>query len=274
MTVGGNQISIRDSYCDRVATRDRASTADRRQHRRPRPRQHRRPRPRQHRRPRPRQHSRPPTAPQTATTTAPQTATATAPQTATTTAQQTATATAPQTATTTAPLRLLARGTAPRPRQHLEPPQPRGQSKSEALASPRSVPSRGRSPHRPRPLPRTRQAARADSTAPQHLTGGSDSHHTHQSNGLARVHLGHFGGVRPPQARRRSQGGAHAESDWSTASCTMGRRVRRVGLKGAGGFHLLSSSATDSTEFTPQTDSADLAPTPHTHPASSQSTEA
>jgi hypothetical protein len=41
-------------------------------------------------------------------------------------------------------------------------------------------------------------------------------------------------GWRDLVSRRRSQVCAHAETDWSTASCTMGRRFHRAGLKGAG----------------------------------------
>jgi hypothetical protein len=36
----------------------------------------------------------------------------------------------------------------------------------------------------------------------------------------------HLGGVQPPQARRRSQGGTRAEPDWSTGSCIRLRTSR------------------------------------------------
>jgi hypothetical protein len=54
------------------------------------------------------------------------------------------------------------------------------------------------------------------------------SRHRNQSSGLARVYLAHFAGMHPAQARRRSQGGALAESDWSpTPVAERDRRSRQ-----------------------------------------------
>ena len=145
---------------------------------------------------------------------------------------QTATASATATATTalapqTTPLLLVAHlpaeprpqphGPAPRPRQHRTSNLPSlGCPSAQRGTLPRALLAR-----RPQPIHLTRISA--------HITGTSQMR-------WRDLCVAHFGGARPLQARRRSQGGAHAEPDWSTGSCTMGRKSTAWDRKGPGAF--------------------------------------